>query len=408
MRFVQTHRLAFASIVIAAAAAASLPGCDDPLGELCCEDYKPGQAMVNVDWGLEGDANLKFGVFMQAIGDMSVTASGIISDVAIECEAMAREMGTTEVPEGGSSDDAKARAEAWCGVAFSAVAQIRADAGLTIDLQAPSCKVQASAQANCEASCQADVSCQEPSLSARCDPGKLSGSCSGECSGKCEGEAGVAVECSGSCSARCEGSCSGTCNGICQGECSAQGADGKCTGTCSGTCSGSCDATCEGKCEGSCQAEAGASVKCDGKCTGGCDVELQAPSCEAELTPPSCEADANCSGGCKASASAKAECTPPSLTITASGAIDASIEAKITSIKVHLPKLAAALLGRVELIEGNVSFLADASADLAASGELDLAAGLCIVKAASDIAASAENITASASLAIDLTAAIGG
>ena len=72
----------------------------------------------------------------------------------------------------------------------------------------------------------------------------------------------------------------------------------------------------QGQLHGKCEAKAGsASVKCDGKCTG----TAQPLSCKGGELKAQCEADANCSGNCKASASAKAECTPPKVDIQFKG-----------------------------------------------------------------------------------------
>jgi hypothetical protein len=396
MNWTTITRRVLAPAFVIGISGASLAACgEDGIGgltdALCCEDFKPGSNMVAVDWGLEGDANLKFGIFMQAIGDLSISASGVITAVGVECEAMAKEMDapapTLSTAEAG---DPATHAQAWCGVAFQAIADLKASASLSIEFEGPRCEVEASAQANCEASCQVDASCQEPSLEARCEGGELSGKCEAECTGKCEGSASVAVT--------CEGSCSGTCRGDCSAGCEATDSQGNCAGKCEGTC--------EGKCEGTCEAEAGAEVECEGTCTGECSVEFKAPKCSAELTPPSCEADAECSGGCDASASAKAECHPPSLTITGDFEGDFELEAKVNAIKVHLPNLVAQLLGKVNLLSGNVTAIGNAAVEI--SGDLTLTAGLCILPAIAAMEDAAVNLTASANIAADLTAKVGG
>jgi hypothetical protein len=374
---------------------ASASGCGDDVipspGDLCCESFKPGTNMVTVDWGLEGDANLKFGVFMQAIGDLSISAAGVIQAVGAECEAMVKEMGAEEpqlTPE--QANDPAEHARQWCGVAFASIAEVKADARLTIEFDPPRCEVEASAQASCEASCQVDASCEPGAIEARCEGGELSGKCDAACEGTCEGSANVAVT--------CEGTCNGTCRGECSGGCEATDNQGNCAGSCEGTC--------EGKCEGSCEIDAGAEVECEGTCTGSCSVDFKAPKCSAEMTPPSCEADANCSGGCKASASAKAECHPPQLTIEAQGNVSAELEAKITTIRLHLPNLIAQLVGKVELVAGNVKAIADAGADVAASGELEVTAALCIVPAITAMEDATVNIQAGVDLAGELSASL--
>lgn len=407
MNFESVRRRALAPVAIVGVlgiAGATASGCgEDGIGgitdALCCEDFKPGTNMVTVDWGLEGQANVQFGVFLQAVGDLSVSAAGVISAVGVECEAMVREMGepaptlTTE-----QANDPAEHARQWCGVAFSAIGRIKGEASLTIDFQPPSCEVEASAQANCEASCSADVSCEAElgDISARCEPGKLSGKCTAECTGSCEGSATVAVECQGTCSGTCRGECSADCEATVQG------------GAANGDCAGKCGGTCSGKCEGSCEIEAGAEIQCDGTCKGECSVEFQAPKCEAELTPPSaeCQGSAECSGGCDASASAKAECHPPEVTIVADGNVSAELEAKITTIRLHLPNLLAQLVGKAELLVGNVTAVADAAVAISGSGELNATAALCIIPAISAMEDATVNVTASVDLAGQLTGSL--
>lgn len=387
-------KLAAAPLLLIGATAASQAGCDDIASvtdALCCADFKPGSNMVTVDWGLEGQANVQFGVFLQAVGDLSVSAAGIITAVGVECEAMVKEMGEAEPTlSAEQANDPAEHAKAWCGVAFSAIASVKAQANLTIDFQPPSCEIEASAQANCEVNCQVDASCEGGSVEARCEGGELSGKCDAACEGKCEGSANVAVA--------CEGTCGGTCEGTCEGSCSATNAQGECAGE--------CDGKCTGECKGSCEIEAGANVECSGTCTGSCDVEMKAPKCSAEMTPPSCEADANCSGGCSASASAKAECKPPSVSIRAGGAVDANIQGKIDTIALHLPNLLAQLVGKAELVVGNVSAVAEAAASVAGSGSLEASAALCIIPAVAAMDDAVVNITASVDLSAQLTGSL--
>lgn len=370
-------------------------GITNPIDALCCEDFKPGSNMVTVDWGLEGDANLKFGVFMQAVGDLQVSTAGLISAVGVECEAMVKEMGEDgpTLTDAQRNDPAE-HAKQWCGIAFAAIAAIKADASLTIDFDPPRCEIEASAQASCEASCSANVECEAElgNVEARCEGGEISGKCEAACTGTCEGSASAAVSCTGTCSGTCRGECSAGCEATDQ----------------QGNCAGKCEGTCEGKCEGSCAIEAEAEVTCEGTCTGECSVEFKAPKCSAEMTPPSaeCQGSAECSGGCDASASAKAECKPPQLTIEAEGNVSAELEAKITTIRLHLPNLIANLVGKAELLAGNVEAVATLAADV--SGELsgDASAAFCIIPAIEALTDAGVNATASVTLAADLGGAL--
>ena len=100
MRFQLVTRRALAPLLAVgfiAATGAYASGCGDDalpgLDSLCCTNFKPGANMVTVDWGLDAKANVQFGVFMQAVGDLSVASSGLITAVGVECEAMVKELG---------------------------------------------------------------------------------------------------------------------------------------------------------------------------------------------------------------------------------------------------------------------------------------------------------------------------
>jgi len=388
-------RLAVAPLALAGFA---LPvvGCDDAgvpgADTLCCKDFKVGADLTAVDWEIEGNASASFGAFMQATADFAGVTTGIVNDVAAACEAIAVDLG--EDPKSVTETDNAKRATAWCQKAVAQIdAQIVAKGAVTVVAQPAVCEFNVSAQATCEGSCTANVECEAElgNIEARCDPGKLSGKCTAECTGSCEGSANLAVSCTGTCSGTCEGTCTGTC--------ATQGAGGECKGA--------CDGTCQGQCRGSCAVDAGANVQCEGSCTGGCAVELQAPKCTAELTPPSanCKGDAECNASCEASASAKAECRPPSVEINA----DASVDARaLASLKLNLPKILLIAEARGQALLDNAKVLVQLSGDVVASApDLSAKAGFCVVPAAEAIATSAANLEASLTATTSITAKLG-
>jgi len=385
-------RLAAAPIAITMALVPTLSGCGDDLGNpldaLCCSDFKIGADLSGVDWGLDGQANVDFGLAMQAIGDFSAVASAVVTDLGTACRSMAVDMGEDE--NAVNETDSAERAKSWCALAASAVASLKAEASLTITFQEPKCSFSASAQANCEASCTANVECEAElgDVSVRCEGGELSGKCEGTCSGKCEGSANLAVA--------CEGTCEGSCEGECQGGCEADPSGANCTGECSGTCNG--------ECKGSCTMEANAEVECSGSCDASCSVELKAPKCDAELTPPSaeCSGSAECGGSCEASASAKAECTPPALTVEASGAVSLDIELKIAALKLHLPQILLIARARGELLVNNAQAVLSIAGNLDAALEGDATAVLCIVPAVVAIGDAVVNAEASLSASVSV------
>jgi hypothetical protein len=353
---------------------------------LCCSEFVPGNDLSAVDWGLEAQANVNYGALMQAMADFSATATSMATDVANACQAIATDLG--EDPNAVKERTADKRAQAWCNLAIAKIAEKAGQAKFTLDYQPPACTVNASLQASCEARCSAKVECEVTpgQIIARCDPGKLSGKCSATCEAKCEGSANLAVTCDGTCSGACEGSCAGTCDNMLGNEC-----NGRCAGTC------------QGKCRGTCDVSASAGVQCEGQCTGGCSVEVTAPKCTAELTPPSaeCNADASCSGSCKASASAKVDCTEPSLTIGGS----AGLEDVIATLKVNLPKLLVVAEGKGQRAVDNAQAIFDASGSLSFDSTKAVA---CLVPASAAISSALQNIEASLTASVSVTAAIKG
>jgi hypothetical protein len=130
----------------------------------------------------------------------------------------------------------------------------------------------------------------------------------------------VAAECEGSASAdvgvTCQGGCNGTCKGACDGTC-AGGADG---GGAGGDCNGECQGVCKGECSGSCDGHA--------------DVDASA----------ACKADA------EVEANAKAECTPPEVTVSASADVVADAS-KLENVK----KALTTGLGRLASVQARAA-----------------------------------------------------
>jgi hypothetical protein len=371
------------AVVASPVAGCDEAGLDNPLDSLCCSDFKVGADLTGVDWGLEGEANVKFGAGIQAIADFSGSASAVVTDVGSACQALAIDLGAEEGAV--TATEPAARTKAWCDQAVAQInAKITGQGSVTISFQPPVCSFSVSAQASCEAKCTADVMCQAElgNIEARCEPGMLSGKCSAECSGRCEGSANLAVTCQGT----CEGTCEGMCGGMPSG--------------------GSCAGVCDGTCRGTCQPMAGASVTCEGDCTGGCSVAVTAPKCKAELTPPSanCQGSAECSGSCQASASAKAECKEPSIEITATGGIDAQA---IAALKLHLPKIILVAEVRGQLLLDNAQVVAGFSGNLAAGASADATAALCLIPAGAAIVDAVANIDASVKGTLAVTGSLG-
>ncbi|WP_437304657.1 hypothetical protein [Sorangium sp. So ce388] len=375
-----TWRIATFPLLLGGLSVAPLMGCDKAAelqNDICCRDFTPGADLATVEWGLEGDAELNYGAFMQSVSDFTGAAGSIVADVSSACQAIALDLGADAATI--TATKPSERATAWCELAIDQLGD--ATAGLSISFQPPSCTVDASVQANCEARCSANVECQlEPAeIIARCDPGELSGRCEGQCTGTCEGSANLAVA--------CEGTCQGTCEGECDGECSATSAGGDCRGECQGTC--------KGECRGSCEFAADAQVQCNADCSGSCDVQFKAPKCKAQLKPPSaeCQGSAECSGSCEASASARASCKEPAINISG----EAEADAAIATLRANLPRLLVAAQARGQLLLGNAEAVVSAAGSLEGAVTGSVKAGACIIPATNAIQQAVENIEASLS-----------
>jgi hypothetical protein len=415
-------------------------GDDNPLSpsNLCCTDFKVGADLTGVDFGVDASIKGSFGAFAQAAGDLSAVAAASLTDVTAACRAIAIDTGADPNDASVKDKTGADAAKGWCNLA---TAQIKAQltgkfaaAGqLSIQVSPPRCEIEASFQAKCEGGCKADVSCTEPEISARCDPGQLSVQCSGSCTGSCEGSVSAAASCEGQCDASCEGSCeatggvavdcTGSCSGACTGTCEGAAGTTNSTGHCDGTCKGKCDAKCEvsanapavkcegkctGKCTGSCKFAADAKLKCDASCKGGCTGTATAPKCEADLKPPVCKGDVDCQANCKASGSARANCHPPEIQIAASGKLDASVQAEfdlfINTLQLNLPKLLLVFKSRGEAFVANIEAMGKAGGTIVADpGKLGVKGAACsgaIVSAAADALANMKvSVEASANVA---------
>ncbi len=376
-------------VVVAAIGIVPMFACDQVAQaqqDLCCSEFVPGNDLTAVDWKLEGQANINYGALMQAMADFSATATAMASDVSNACQAIATDLG--EDPNAVKETRADVRAKAWCDRAIAKIQERAGQANFNLDYQPPQCTVNATLQASCEGRCSANVACEvtPAQVILRCDPGELSGKCEGTCEARCEGSANLAVA--------CEGTCQGTCEGACQGNCS---------NTLGNECNGRCDGECTGKCRGTCDVSASAGVACEGQCTGGCSVEVKAPKCKGDLKPPSaeCNVEADCNASCQASASAKVDCTEPSLTIEAS----AGLPDVIATLSVNLPKLLLVAEGKGPIAIENAQKMFELSGSLSFDSGKAIA---CLIPASQAIQTSIKNIEASLSSSISVTATIKG
>jgi hypothetical protein len=399
----------FSAVVIPAV----LQGCSsDGSNPLCCTEFKVG---ATLDANIGGSAQSQ--VAAQAVADFAGIASASIDDLTTACRGIATDLDAPKADQDAAeaNTDKNAKMKAWCSAAVKAIGSIKATAGGSLKLEAlpPKCEASVSAKANCQAKCDVSGKCDIKANPPKCTGGKLEISCKGSCTA----EANASVSCTGSCSGECSGSCTAEggvdCAGKCDGTCEAKGgaggsgvdAQGNCQGTCKGTCEVTapgvtCTGSCKGECKGECKASAGASVQCDGKCDG----DFEPLKCEGGKLEGGCQVDAKCDANCDASVSAKAQCTPPSVTLTISGAADVTAFGKLkATLEANLP-LVFSIQAR---IKGMADIAASFSGNINASVLGDLKAA-CIPPMVAAVGQAVTDVNDSVSATASITGSVGG
>jgi hypothetical protein len=329
-------------------------------GDACPADIADASAIMNANFGLEGELEGKVKAALAAGANLQKIAVNVEGEVATACGNLAKDLGVPDDQIAPKEDGPGKKAEAACDAAAKAIGDLKAKAGgkLVVEVKPPQCRASVSAMADCAAKCDATVKPGE--VKVECEGGKLSGKCEGKCEGQCTVEAGA--RCDGTCSGKCEGTCrgdiSGKCDGTCNGKCDGKDAKGKCAGVCEGKCDGKADAACNGECGGTCNASCQATTKgeCGGTCTGGCSVEFKEPKCAGEVKPP--EMSAECKANCDAEVKANLECDPGQVFVKASGTADYQAGLKLkAALEKNLPALIKVSVGmkdQVSNVAGNV------------------------------------------------------
>ncbi len=240
----------------------------------------------------------------------------------------------------------------------ASMAAIKADLGLPASATGTQVAAAISAQfqledrlriANAPPTCQVSIAGAIGAL-ARCDTTIMTNAVQAMCEGRCAGDiwvSGGTVACAGDSTLMCTVTCvDAACTGTCKGSCKVTDAvpcPGRCVGTCSGTCRNKtagnpCNDKCEGNCLGVCELPAGGS--CVGVCEGDCSVNAIAGRCdttawvECFIEPPSNRSNVACTSQCegaialspasvecavsaKSEAELRAECTAPSIAVSA-------------------------------------------------------------------------------------------
>ena len=391
----------------------SVPGIPDS-NPLCCSEFAVGATI-----GAEIGGSAQSQIAVQAIADIGGIASSAVADLTTSCRGIAQDLSAPKADQDAAEGtaDANAKLKAWCALAVKTIGTVKGQAGgmLTVDAKPPACSASISAKANCQAKCDASVKCDIKATPPTC----MGGTLSIDCKGGCTAMGSASVACTGKCDAMCSGACDASadpggvaCEGKCEGTCEAMGmagksgvqADGTCKGTCKGKCTFkdpsfkvACKGSCDGKCEGKCSGTATASVKCDGKC----DADYEPLSCTGGKLEGGCKAEGKCDANCNASVQAKAECTPPSVTISFTGSASAEGAAKLrASLEAHLPLVFAfkAKLTALGEVTGSLS------ANITAVTDIKVA---CLPPLAAATAAALTDLADSASAAGSITASIG-
>jgi hypothetical protein len=354
----------------------------DAQSAVCCTEFKAG---ATIDAKIGGSAQAQ--VAVQAVADFQGIASAAITDLTTACKSMATELDApkAEVDAAEAKPAGKEQMEAYCSLAVKAIGTVKAQAGgtLQINVVPPKCEASVSAKGGCQAKCDVSGKCDIKANPPQCTGGSLQVACKGECTAK----AGVALKCEGKCTGECKGTCNATggvavqCSGKCEGKCSAdaQGggngvnAQGECAGFCDAKCTANatapavkCEGSCQGECSASCTGTAEASVKCDGECK----ADFEPLKCEGGKLEGGCKVDAKCDANCDASVSAKAECTPPSVTVTFAAAANAQAAGKLQAVLEANLGIVYAFKARLEgmaQLVGTITGNADAVAEIKAS-----------------------------------------
>ena len=154
---------------------------------------------------------------------------------------------------------------------------------------------------------------------------------------------------------------------MCKGSCSVTAPKASCSGSCKGSCSASCTGTAE------------ASVKCDGTCS----ADYEPLKCTGGELKGGCSVEAKCDANCDASVQAKAECRPPQVSVTFSGAADLQAAGKLqATLKANL----GVIYGFKARLEGMGKIAANLTANVDAVVDIKAACIPAIIAAAADAA----------------------
>jgi hypothetical protein len=339
----------FIGAVVALSAASGCSAAKDAVSNVVqasegCDEFNGGESAV-ANLSIDGDTK----AFVTASANLVEIAGKAEVEVLDACIAIDQDLRIPDTwsamkADGGSSD---AEVKEACGQAaakIKAVLDANAAAACDLVISRGHCIVDAEAQAMCESTCTGMTSCSPGDITTVCSPAELTGECDGTCNAgaTCEGSVQAQADCQGACEADCTGMCdSNPCNGT------------------------HCKGKCMGKCSGECKLAADTQVNCGAEvsCRGGCSVAYKAPKCETTVTPLMCHVTQTCEASCTSHVEAKAECTPPGVSLECAGTVNADVQAVVDTAKKNLPPI-------IKLVQTQGKLVLDAASQVVETGKV--------------------------------------
>lgn len=355
----KTLNMPTASVLLLSVLGLSCQPLGGKLGQAVCPQMGPGADALNAAYTQDARLNGKVATFVHASKDLIELSGHVEAEIADTCRKIGADLGMSPAEMAPQKGPGGAASGACHAVGARIDAIFQQGARVSVQVQPPSCEVNADAEARCKGACSAQV--DPGQIVAQCEPARLRGFCQGRCIGRCDGR----------------------CQGTCQGQCSAVDAQGRCAGTCQGTCDGACDATCHAQCQGT----------------------WQAPKCEGSVTPPS--ADAECDASCRAHAEFRAACTPAQVQVQASQNTEAAMRLA-ASLQQHLPRLVYAEIALAKRLAGSIQVMGQVGAQLPnIVGRAGAHAIACVGAAAEASASASARIDVSVQASASVTGRVG-
>ena len=128
-------KLAAVALLLGTTAAIPMSGCDkvqEAQGAVCCTEFQVG-GTITAD--IEGSAEGR--VAAQAVADFAGVAAVMVDDLTAACRSIAQDLDAPKADQDAAeaTEDKRAKMEAWCQAAVTAVGSFKAKAGGTLTIQ---------------------------------------------------------------------------------------------------------------------------------------------------------------------------------------------------------------------------------------------------------------------------------